>query len=351
MIDQWTRAVLLTVAVLLAGPVTVAAQPTAGDIIDAASMADEVEAQMGGDFGTMERDPSTPLGQIQDAWDEAPGNAGVYNVAYDPDKVIRLRVRKHMTTTIVFPEWETIGDIYLGDTFVFVAEQTRPNILVTRVSHSGADTSLTVVGATSGHVYTFYLRAVGVNARDVPDVMVRVMAVQPSSLQSSRWSEEGRGLSEEVQEAVADVAAASSPVGAEPENVGLEDPDFLEAVEFDPAKLRFDFNMSGDRTIAPERVFSDGIFTYFDYGDRWEETDLPAIYRVVDGIDTPQNVRYRGSMIVVESAGAFTLRNGQRVVCVRPSGWEPATRHSRTHAPTRRTSSDLEDRFSSGSNS
>ena len=346
------RAGIIVATVWVVAGLPVLAQPTATDIIDAASMADEVEAQMGGDFGTMERDPSTPLGQIQDAWDEAPGNAGVYNVAYDPDKVIRLRVRKHMTTTIVFPEWETIGDIYLGDTFVFVAEQTRPNILVTRVSHSGADTSLTVVGAQSGHVYTFYLRAVGVNAREVPDVMVRVMAMPPTPLQSSRWEGEGRGLSEEVQEAAADVAAAASPVGAEPENVGLEDPDFLEAIEFDPAKLRFDFNMSGDRTIAPERVFSDGIFTYFDYGERWEETDLPAIYRVVDGIDTPQNVRYRGSMIVVESAGAFTLRNGQRVVCVRPAGWEPATRDSTTFSQQqRRSSSDLENRFESGSNS
>src|SRR3546814_20895439 len=84
--------------------------------------------------------------------------------------------------------------------------------------------------------------------------------------------------------------------------------------------------MSCYSTIAPERVFSDGVFTFFDWGSRWNGTDLPAVWRVVDGIDTPQNSRVRGSMLVVEPTGAFTLRNGQRVVCVRHAGWEPTAR-------------------------
>ena len=81
--------------------------------------------------------------------------------------------------------------------------------------------------------------------------------------------------------------------------------------------------MSGDRSIAPARVFTDGIFTFFDFGDRWDTSDLPAVYRVVDGVDTPVNTRIKGTMLIAESSGAFTLRNGQRTVCVRPDGFEP----------------------------
>ena len=74
---------------------------------------------------------------------------------------------------------------------------------------------------------------------------------------------------------------------------------------------RFDFSMSGDKSISPSRVFTDGVFTWFDFGDRWDSSDLPAVYRVMDGVDTPVNTRIKGSMLVAEASGAFTLRNGQ----------------------------------------
>jgi hypothetical protein len=123
-------------------------------------------------------------------------------------------------------------------------------------------------------------------------------------------------------------AKAASPAsvprsGADRRVAGELSPDFVKGIGFDPAKLRFDFSMSGDRTIAPKRVFSDGIFTFFDFGERWTSTDLPAVYRVVDGVDTPVNTRIRGTMLIAEASGAFTLRNGQRTVCVRPEGADP----------------------------
>jgi type IV secretory pathway VirB9-like protein len=86
--------------------------------------------------------------------------------------------------------------------------------------------------------------------------------------------------------------------------------------------------MSGERSIAPRRVFSDGVFTWFDYGAKWDREDLPAVYRVVDGVDTPVNTRIKGTMLVAEATGAFTLRNGQRVVCVRPGDWEPEGKYA-----------------------
>src|SRR5260370_10582803 len=90
-----------------------------------------------------------------------------------------------------------------------------------------------------------------------------------------------------------------------------------------PGTRTCDFSMSGEGSIGPQRVFSDGVFTWFDYGARWDCEGLPAVYRVIDGVDTPVNTRIKGSMLVAEASGAFTLRNGQRTVCVRPEGFEP----------------------------
>jgi ComB9 competence protein len=303
---------------------------SAADIINGAADQAAIEAQLEGQFGAMAREPSLPLGAIQEAWSRADTKAGTYQVTYSPDEVIRVRVREKMPVTIVLPEWETATAITNGDTYVFSYNQVAKNMIVVEALHVGADATLTAIGA-SGRVYPFYLRAEGFKSTNVPDIVVYVQAGSPSgSVQMTPFQPaqavgtggivqaSAHGL---VEAPAADSEPAKPGKPAGPEGTGLQDPDFLEHI--DPGKLQFGFTMSGDKTIAPDRVFSDGVFTYFDWGDRWEETDLPAIYRVVDGVDTPQNVRYRDGKAIVEATGAFTLRNGQRTVCVRPVGWEP----------------------------
>lgn len=289
---------------------------TAADVINAVEPVAPLENMVKGDYPGMKRE-SNVVGAIQRAWDNSPGNAGVFVARYSADQVFKIRVREFMTTTIILPEWESIGKAVLGDSYGFKAEQTQPHILVVRSALSGADTTLTVIGE-SGRVYPFYIRAEGYNSQNVPDVAVYVKADRPSDpahptdavAAKSGKSEKGKATEKKSVD-----RARNTP--------GLEDPDWLRAIPFDPSKLRFDFSMSGDKSISPDRVFSDGLFTYFDYGSDWDGTDLPVVYRVVDGVDTPVNTRSQGSMLIAESAGAFTLRNGQRVVCIRPHGYVP----------------------------
>ena len=95
-----------------------------------------------------------------------------------------------------------------------------------------------------------------------------------------------------------------------------EEAEYLERVVHDPSELSFQFAMAGDASIAPDRVYSDGVRTWFDYGNRIKKVNLPTIYNVVDGIDTLINVVRVGNKLVAHAAGDFTLRNGQRVTCV-----------------------------------
>ena len=304
--------------------------PSAQDVINSVEANADVEAQAAGHYPAMTRGESLPLGQIQRAWDQAGEEAGVQTFRYSPDRVMRVRAREFMTTTIVLPSWETVDHVDVADDFVFEVAQPKPNILKVRPKHVGADSTVTLFGE-SGNVYAFYVRSEGHNSANVSDVIVRIRADAPfarsgePNLIHASVSAPGRPQ--------ASPGAAARPVKASREVTGEMDPDFLQAIPFDAQKLRFDFSMSGDRSIAPDRVFTDGIFTYFDYGRRWDTSDLPTVYRVVDGVDTPINTRIKGSMLVAEASGAFTLRNGQRYVCVRPEGFAPDSDPPRQPAP------------------
>jgi ComB9 competence protein len=304
------------------------APPSARDVIDSVGASPDVEDEARGKYPGMQREETLPLGQIQRAWDKAPATQGIYNVEYSPDRIIKIRVRQFMPLTIVFPEWETISsEPDAGDNFVFTAQRAGSNKLVIRAKFVGADSTITVIG-DSGNVYPFYVRGEGANSVNVPDVVVYVHAPPPGGGMLMA----PKPMGAKADSKLAKVASLDPAVGGR-EATGEKSPDFVKPIGFDANKLNFDFDMSGDRSIAPKRVFTDGVFTWFDYGDKWDREDLPAVYRVVDEVDTPVNTRVKGTMLVAEAAGAFTLRNGQRTVCVRPEGWQPTGKYAEPKQP------------------
>jgi len=79
--------------------------------------------------------------------------------------------------------------------------------------------------------------------------------------------------------------------------------------------------MAGEEEIAPYAVYDDGNWTYFDFRDQGFANDrLPVIYKVVDGFDSIINSRVENGFLVAESISkeGWTLKNGHKVVCVRP---------------------------------
>lgn len=260
----------------------------------------DVNEQTQGNYPELMRKESPALGQIQHAWDSAGNSAGVYTVNYSPNEVIRLSTREYMTTSLIFPMWETIKDsgIIIGDPSNFEAIKLDPNVVLIRlVGNVGVDSSITLLGE-SGNVYSIYIRGLGYNADKISDIAVHVRAPFPRIANHLKSNKNNRDLSEKV--------------------------DYLEAVIFDPAKLDFNFSMAGDASIAPERVYSDGIRTWFDYGDKIGSITLPSIFAVIDGIDTPVNVNREGNRIVAQSSGKFSLKSGSKITCVYPTKVETA---------------------------
>lgn len=271
----------------------------------------DIEAQMKGRYPALNRQnlhngqESYPLGAIQKAWNRPDDNgAGVYRVIYRPHEVIKVRIREFMTSTLVFPQWESIGDIIVGDPSSYGVKSIQPHVVtITSKDNIGVDSSITLIGK-SGRVYTFYVRTEGYNSRHIPDVAVYIKVPY------------------------------SGPDPQKPLTTESSPDDYLEDAYFDPSKISFAFDMAGDESIAPERVYSDGIRTWFDFGERIREQSLPTIYHIDDGVDTPVNVArdvkgnrhgksQQGTKIVAQAAGSFALKHGQKRVCVYPSADSP----------------------------
>jgi ComB9 competence protein len=273
-------------------------------------LATEIVQNNKGEYPRLARQGS--LGEIQSAWGKASPGSGVYNVTYSQAEMIRLRVREFTTTVVVLPVWEKIIDIEVGDKSAFEAVQSTDHILFMKPKgFVGVCSNIIVIGQ-SGYVYNFYIRAEGYNSKYIPDatVNVHVPGGPPQSFPDPRRPGFARDESGSFQ------GGKDSPSSPDSSNPYPQ--------ERNPrwGNLNFLWSMSGKREhrdIAPKQVFSDGIRTWFDFGEKFAELDYPVIARMIDGVDVPVNTRQEGNMIIAESVGVFSLRNGDRKICVYPS--------------------------------
>ncbi|WP_114090153.1 TrbG/VirB9 family P-type conjugative transfer protein, partial [Thalassospira profundimaris] len=135
------------------------------------SVVKQAKDQAEGRFGPMIR-PRTS-GQIQDAWDYAEKNDGVYVTDMCETCTYRVRTREYLVTLIELPAGEEITRIDVGDPRSWSVNKRDERRIAIRPASYGYDTSMIVYGG-SGHVYPFYLRAEGVNSINMPDLLVRL---------------------------------------------------------------------------------------------------------------------------------------------------------------------------------
>jgi type IV secretory pathway VirB9-like protein len=249
----------------------------------------EVVEEIEGNYQKIVRESSIPLAAMQKAWDYAEQGAGVYIINFDPREIIKLTVREYMTTTVIFPVWESINEVIVGDEGNYQILKPKDNIVIIRpINYVGLDTSITMIG-NSGHVYGFYVRVEGYNSKNISDITVRVIAPGP----------------------IMNNFKANKTITAKN--------DYLDEAYFDSSKLNFKFSMSGDETIAPNLVYSDGVRSWFEYGDKLDEKKIPTFYSVVDGYQQAINVTVDGDRLVAQGSGSFVLKSGDRLTCVYPT--------------------------------
>ena len=264
----------------------------------------QAQAQAAGNFGPLAR-PESIGGQIQEAWSRPGKKQGIHVQNFCGDCVYKVRLRQYMVSAIQLPKGVKIKSADMGDSSRFEVKKRSDNTLAVKPTGAGVDSSM-LVYTEDGDVYSFYLRAEGINSKSVPDVSFRIIGPQSASMSFVEFDAKGNALPNGT------VAVATH--GSK---------DFLQTEKFDPGALRGwnQYKLWGDKKLRPEQVFRDDHFTYIQFGDKWNDVELPTAYVVVDGIDELVNTRVQGTTFIVESTHRLiTLKSGQSFMCIQYKG-------------------------------
>jgi len=93
-----------------------------------------------------------------------------------------------------------------------------------------------------------------------------------------------------------------------------------------PEKYNFNYFISGNESIAPIKIFDDGVYTYLQFRDK--NAELPAIFAVDDALRESM-VNYRlgqdnANLVIIEQVfQKLSIRHGKKIVCVFNEAFKP----------------------------
>ncbi|MBN9542905.1 MAG: TrbG/VirB9 family P-type conjugative transfer protein [Alphaproteobacteria bacterium] len=211
-------------------------------------------------------------------------------IDYKQDKVSKLKIRMHLFTHVVLPE--AIKSVALKDNvgFSVMSADDIKTIFSLSTNKAGIDTSFTVIGE-SGTIYPFYLSSYDTDEDVIGDMVVYVR------------NPEIKGYTPKSDDKLKHKIAQSRY-------------DFLENVA-DPDKINTKYKIRGNQDIAPMAVYDDGEKTFFDFRKPLMTGGYPVIYKRVDGVDAPLQLRFHQGHIIASSiSNSWTIIDGDKVVCV-----------------------------------
>lgn len=202
---------------------------------------------------------------------------------YNPNDVYRYLGHYTYQGFIEFREGETISTISMGDPSLWLFEHLENRLFLKPIGEDNSETNMTVI--TNKHVYHFELVAKEAKGITDKDLIFVAKFVYPD--------EKDKNIVEFTKATPSD------------------EPDMR-----DLSVYNFNYQYTGEASIAPMRVFDNGEFTYFQFSKK--NAEIPAIFTVdAGGFESLINFRSAGSYIIVERVSPqFTLRSGSDIVCV-----------------------------------
>lgn len=254
---------------------------------------------------------------------ERSGSLGmVKNFYYSPDskKSFYIKTRRFIDTIVNFPEDDAIAFAVIGDKQSFdlqYFDEIMPNSLLISTLVAGADSSL-LVKMKSGISYKFVVASYAIDSNVIPFLEVNVnlkeQTVKTDEIQIEEIIyDKARKDKDYLRrlKIIKDIRNGENFYGYV---------DYLKSLK-SPDQINANYKMKGNELIAPEGVFDDGQWTYFDFRKSFIANRLPALYKVVNGYDVLVNFRIENGFLIAEtlSEDGFTLKNGDDYVCVKPT--------------------------------
>jgi ComB9 competence protein len=275
--------------------------------------------------------PTKPLGLTQSVWNdklrnrgESRLNPGYIRYVYNPANVFPIRTRESMITTIKLPEDVELQQAFSGDDQGFQVAIPTPNSIAVKALFPGVDTNL-VAYTKDGKIFTFYVRSEGYNSKNTSDFLVDVVMPGEGVLEGSMITSEDQMMQDKKNPAQA-AERIKDPYSSLIPDRREKYREYAEWSDFHPGTVVEDLGVYVPKKASggtiPYRVFRDDRFTYVDYGpNATQMTEWPTPLIVVQGVEGPVGFRTAGPggrMIVMEALGSFVLRNGQRIIIIKP---------------------------------
>ncbi len=202
---------------------------------------------------------------------------------YNPNEVYRYLGHYIFQGFIEFEKDESISTITMGDPSQWLFEHLGNRLFLKPVGEGNSQTNMTVI--TDKRIYHFELTAKEAKGIDDKDLIFVAKFVYPGDKDKN--------------------------ILQFPKALASDVPDLTNLSVYN-----FNYQYTGEPSIAPTKVFDNGEFTYFQFSR--VNAEIPAIFSVDNsGFESLVNYRVAGNYIIVEKVGEqFTLRSGDDIVCV-----------------------------------
>ena len=202
---------------------------------------------------------------------------------FNPNELYRYFGHYTYQGFIEFEGGETISTISMGNPTLWLVETLDNRLFLKPVGEDNSETNMTVL--TNKRIYHFELVAKEAKGLSDKDLIFVVKFSYPD--------DKDKNILE----------FAKAPPSDEPDLRDL-------------SIYNFNYQYTGEKNIAPTKVFDDGTFTYLEFANK--NTEAPAIYSVdSEGYESVVNYRIAGKYMIVEKvAPQYTLRNGSDIICL-----------------------------------
>ena len=264
-------------------------------------------------------------------------NRSIKRFPYNPDRIVRVKLRENTTAVFQFDEPMHSPIVGAGDEFfkikAWISGKEFEDIVdgvvindkfMVKAISGKKDTNITFL-AKSGRIYTYMVRSLNFDSAELGDLLIH--AQLPDDLKeevelSKKTAAENKRKN---------LREAAKRINSEQDNAFMKY--MKEIVE---GKININYEAlarnESSRGIMPWAVFDNGVRTFFNFDGVTETNQIPAIMKVVDGIDVPVTKKdaymidpsYKGWVYVEGiSQDGWTLKIGDndkgKIICIKPT--------------------------------
>lgn len=245
-----------------------------------------------------------------------PSDSRIRNIVYKPDTVFAYTGYYGYQARIDLDPSEEIYTISLGDSSRWMLNPVGHRLFLKPIEFD-ATTNMTII--TDKRIYYFELYAEEAQGINDPNLVWATRFVYndvtgdaiDAGYMEFNYNDENN-IDKALTPENSDIISPSTNTNDSIYTKG-EVPDPVTNADI----LNLNYSIKGMPSISPIEVFDDGQFTYMKFSDS-SNAPLPAIFIVMpDRQESLVNFRVKSGYIIVETvASQFSLRYGDRIVCV-----------------------------------